>query len=109
MMNNTVAAAIIATCAIVTFALRWAPFVIWGGKRQAPEFIIWLGNILPYSLIAMLVVYCVKDVHITEMGSMIPTVISVVLVALVQIWKRNSIISIIAGTICYMVLLSIMG
>lgn len=109
MITNVHVAMIIAVCALVTFALRWAPFVIWGGKRKAPEYIIWLGNILPYALIAMLVVYCVKDMHVTELGSLIPTVISVIFVGIVQVWKRNSIISIIAGTVCYMALLSIMG
>lgn len=105
---NTYALAIVAVAAIVTQAIRFAPFLLWGGKRKTPEFILWLGNILPYAVMGMLVVYCLKGISFSEVSNWAPALISVALVGGLQAWRKNSILSIIAGTVCYMVLIQLM-
>ena len=104
---NTYALAIVAVAAVVTQAIRFAPFLLWGGKRKTPEFILWLGNILPYAIMGMLVVYCLKGISFSEVSNWAPALISVALVGGLQAWRKNSLLSIIAGTVCYMVLIQI--
>ncbi len=53
-----------------------------------------------------LIVYCLKDVRTDFGGRGICQLIAVAVVALSYKWKHNTFISIIAGTACYMLLLS---
>lgn len=105
-MNNYYAALAILTMALVTCALRFLPFVILG-KRETPEFLKYLGRVLPYAVMAMLVVYCLKDVNILAESHALPEIISVAVVVVMHVWKRNTLLSIISGTVCYMLLLRI--
>ena len=94
---------LIAVMALVTMAIRFAPFVIFNGK-ETPEYINYLGKFLPYSIIAMLVVYCLKSVSVLDKPYGFPEFIGVIIVALLHIWKRNTLLSIVAGTVLYMIL-----
>lgn len=91
--------------ALVTAALRFAPFFIFNGERPVPKFVNYLGRVLPYSIMAMLVVYCLKSISFVKVPFGIPELISVALVAALHVWKRNTLFSIICGAICYMVLI----
>lgn len=91
--------------AAVTAALRFAPFFIFSGDQPVPEFINYLGRVLPYSIMAMLVVYCLKGISFAKAPFGLPEIISVILVAVLHVWKRNTLFSIICGTICYMLLI----
>ena len=108
LMLNTHAMLIVLIAGIVTVALRVTPFIIWSGERKTPEYIMWLGNILPYAIMAMLVVFCLRNIDLGTVSSWAPAIIAVVVTGAIQAWKRNSIYSIIAGTVCYMVLIQIM-
>lgn len=103
-MANLHSALIIAVIALVTAALRFLPFFVFGENRKTPPLIAYLGQVLPYSIMGMLVVYCLKDVQLTRMPYGIPEMIGCTVVALLHIWKRNTLLSIGAGTICYMLL-----
>lgn len=91
--------------AAVTAVLRFAPFFIFSGDQPVPEFINYLGRVLPYSIMAMLVVYCLKGISFAKAPFGLPEMISVILVAVLHIWRRNTLFSIICGTICYMLLI----
>ena len=91
--------------AAVTAVLRFAPFFIFSGDQPVPEFINYLGRVLPYSIMAMLVVYCLKGISFAKAPFGLPEIISVILVAVLHIWRRNTLFSIICGTICYMLLI----
>lgn len=106
-MFNTHTALMIAACAIGTMVTRALPFVIWSGERKTPPYILWLGNVLPYAIMAMLVVYCLRNVDFGTTSSYVPAAISVVVTGGIQAWKRDSIMSIIVGTVCYMVLIQV--
>ena len=105
MSSGIHALAMILVIAAVTAALRFAPFFIFSGDRPVPKFINYLGRVLPYSIMAMLVVYCLKGISFTKAPFGIPELISVALVVGLHVWKRNTLFSIICGTICYMVLI----
>lgn len=103
-MNELHSAAMIAVIALVTIGLRFLPFLIFGENRKTPPLVAYLGQVLPYAIMAMLVVYCQKAVDFTAAPFGIPEIIGCAVVALLHIWKRNTLLSIGAGTICYMLL-----
>ena len=101
------AAALIAVMALVTAGLRFLPFLIFGESRKTPALITHLGKVLPYAIMAMLVVYCLKSVTPLEYPYALPELISCAVVVLLHIWKRNTLLSIGGGTACYMLLVQV--
>ena len=109
-MNNTIhVALVIGVIALVTALLRFLPFLVFNGRRPMPEVIRYLGSVLPYSVIALLVVYCLKGVSFGTYSGWLAPAISVAAVVLLHIWKRNTLLSIVGGTICYMLLIRFMA
>lgn len=103
-MDNLHTALIIAVAAIVTMALRFLPFLIFGENRTTPPIITHLGQVLPYAIMGMLVIYCLKDISFLSAPFGIPQLIGCAIVAVLHIWKRNTLLSIGVGTVCYMLL-----
>lgn len=99
------AAVLIAVMAIVTMILRFLPFIVF--NKNTPAYISYLGKVLPAALIGMLVIYCLKDVSVLESPHGIPELISALSVVVLQAWKRNSLISILSGTVIYMLLVQL--
>ena len=98
---------LVAVSALVIMATRFLPFLIFGEKRKTPEIILYLGKVLPFAIMGMLVIYCMKDVAILSWPHGIPELIGCVIVAALHIWKRNSLLSIGVGTVCYMLLVQL--
>ena len=92
---------------VMTAATRFLPFVIFNGKRKTPPLVEHLGKVLPCAIMGMLVVYCLKDVSLTSAPFGLPELIGIAVVALLHIWKRNSLLSIGVGTVCYMLLVQL--
>ena len=103
-MPDLHSALMIAVMALVTMLLRFLPFLIFGENRKTPPLISDLGQILPYAIMGMLVVYCLKDVSFTTAPFGIPEIIGCTVVTLLHICKRNTLLSVGVGTICYMLL-----
>lgn len=105
MDNNTVhSLLIVAVMAVFTALTRFLPFLAFPEGRKRPKVITYLGTVLPYALIGMLVVYCFKSVSVFAYPYCIPELLAVVLVIVLHIWKRNTLISVFGGVIFYMVL-----
>lgn len=98
---------IIVVAAIVTAATRFLPFLIFGSGKKTPDIIVHLGKVLPYAIMGMLVVYCFKDVMFTAFPYGIPELLGCLAVALLHLWKRNTLLSIGVGTVFYMVLVQL--
>ena len=92
---------------LVTMATRFLPFLLFGGKRKTPAIIAYLGKVLPCAIMGMLVIYCLKDVRPWQYPYGIPELLGIALVAVLHIWKRNSLLSIGAGTVFYMLLVQL--
>lgn len=103
-MTDTFAISTIAVCALVTAALRFLPFLIFGENRKTPPVITYLGRVLPFSIMGMLVVYCLKDMTFSAAPFGIPEIIGCATVAGLHIRKRNTLLSIGIGTVVYMLL-----
>ncbi len=95
---------IVAVAALVTVALRFLPFLIFRGDRETPAYIAYLGKVLPFAIMGMLVVFCLKGVSLAAAPHGIPEFLSCLLVVLLHVWKRNTLLSIAGGTVCYMLL-----
>ena len=95
---------IVAIAALVTMALRFLPFVIFGENRQTPPLVSYLGKVLPFAIMGMLVVYCLKGVAVTQLSSVAPAALGVAITAGLHLWKHNTLLSILGGTVVYMVL-----
>ena len=98
---------LITAAVLVTMATRFIPFLIFGDKRKTPAIIEYLGTVLPCAIMGMLVVYCLKDISFLASPFGIPEIISCIVVAALHIWKRNSLLSIGGGTVCYMLLVQL--
>ncbi len=94
----------VAIIALVTALTRFLPFVIFRDEQKVPKLIRKLGKVLPHAIMGMLVVYCLKDVQITALSSILPAAVSCLAVAVLHVWKRNTLVSILGGTVCYMLL-----
>lgn len=105
-MNNAHAIILITIMAVVTVFLRVIPFVIFSNKKT-PPYIDFLGKYLPYSVMAMLVVYCLKNMSFIKSPHGIPELISVAAAVGLHLWKRNTLLSIVCSTACYMILIRI--
>ena len=104
-MSNTIAALTIVVAAAVTAALRFLPFIIFRGNSETPKIITYLGKFLPFAIMAMLVVYCLKSTSVLSFPYGIPEFLGVATVTLLHIWKRNTLLSILGGTVLYMLLI----
>lgn len=91
--------------AAVTFALRALPFLIFRGDRKMPEFLVKLGAVLPAAIMAVLVVYCVKSAIMDWKNSALPQLLAVLTVGISYKWKHQTLLSIVAGTAVYMLLI----
>ncbi len=92
--------------AALTAAIRFAPFILFPENRKKPKFITYLGTVLPYAIIGMLVIYCFKNLSIGSYPYGLPEIIAGVIVVLLHIWKKNTLLSVFGGTAIYMVLIN---
>ncbi len=102
-MTDTKAVILIAVSAGVTALLRFLPFVLLG-SRKTPGFITYLGRVLPYAIMGMLVVYCLRNITPLVWPHGLPELLAAAAVVLLHLWKRNTLLSIAGGTVLYMVL-----
>lgn len=101
------AASLIPAMILITIAIRFAPFVIFHG-RQTPEVITYYGKVLPAAIMGMLVIYCLRNTEFAGAEHGIPEIIACAVVVALHKWKRNRLLSIIAGTVVYMMLIRFM-
>lgn len=87
-----------------TMLTRFLPFLLFPAGKPTPRYIQYLGKVLPSAVFGLLVVYCLKNVSLLSGSHGIPEFISIVIVAALHLWKRQMLISIAGGTVCYMLL-----
>ena len=95
---------IIAACALATMITRFLPFFIFSEKRPTPRFIMYLGKALPSAVFGMLVVYCLKNVDVLHGMHGLAEFVSIAVTVLLHLWRRQMLLSIAGGTLCYMIL-----
>ncbi len=106
-MTNQQMLLTIALIAFTTVALRFLPFWLFPPTKEPPALITYFGKMLPRAAIALLVVYAVKDVSLTNAPHGLPELLAILLIAVVHVIKRNSLLSIATGTLVYMFLVQV--
>ena len=86
-----------------TMVTRFLPFLIFPEGKEPPEFIQYLGKVLPYAVIGLLVIYCLKDVPGSGTYG-IPEFLAIAFIVLLHRWKKSILLSIGGGTVFYMLL-----
>lgn len=92
-------------CIAGTMLTRFLPFIVFRENKKTPAYIQYIGKFLPSAVFGMLVVYCLKNVNILQGSHGLPEAISILVTGGLHIWKRQMLLSIAAGTICYMLLI----
>ena len=95
----------IALCALGTLLTRFLPFLAFRSERPTPAFLQYLGRLLPGAIFSMLVIYCLRDVSLLQGDHGLPELLAVLATAGLHLWKRQTLLSVAGGTICYMLLL----
>lgn len=108
-MTMTLTQQILTIAAVVlgTMTTRFLPFLLFPAGKTTPAFVQYLGKALPAAVFGLLVIYCLKDVQLLTGSHGIPEAISIALVIILHYWKRQMLLSIAGGTICYMLLVQL--
>lgn len=93
----------IACVVLGTMATRFLPFIIFPESKTPPKLVTYLGTVLPYAVIGLLIVYCLKDAVFTEYHGL-PELIAIAVIVVIHKWKKSTLLSIAAGTVLYMLL-----
>ena len=84
---------------------RFLPFILF--KNNVPDFIMYLGKVLPISTMSLLVIYCFRDINFTSVQKFVPQILATVLTLCSYKYKKSLALSIILGTIFYMFLIQV--
>lgn len=105
-MTMTVAQAVITVAAVVlgTMVTRFLPFLIFPSSKPTPPYIQYLGRVLPFAVMGLLVIYCLKSVDVTAAPFGLPEAVSIAAILVLHAWKRSMLLSVAGGTVLYMIL-----
>ena len=104
MMTTSQQIITVAAVVLATMLTRFLPFLLFPAGKPTPKYIQYLGRVLPGAVFGLLIVYCLKDVRVFLGSHVIPELISIGVVAGLHLWKRQMLLSIAGGTVCYMLL-----
>lgn len=103
-MTTTQAFLTVLAIALGTLATRALPFLLFPPHRPTPAYITYLGKVLPCATIGLLIIYCLKGVQLFSRPHGAPEFMAIALTAGLQWFFRNTLLSIVAGTVGYMFL-----
>ncbi|MBR2390483.1 MAG: AzlD domain-containing protein [Mogibacterium sp.] len=104
MTDTRHAMTVIAVMGLAVLATRIVPVLIFGRGEKVPEFVLYLGRVVPYTAMGLLIVYCLRDMPVLEAPHGLPELIALAAVTVTYLWKRNTIFSVVIGTVLYMFL-----
>ena len=97
----------IAVVALGTMLTRFQPFLVFPEGKPTPKYVQYIGKALPGAVFGLLVIYCLKNVSLFAGSHGLPELIAIAVVVLLHLWKRQMLLSIAAGTVCYMLLVQL--
>lgn len=97
----------VAMCIAGTMLTRFLPFLVFSSKRPTPRYIQYLGKVLPGAIFAMLVIYCLRNVSFLQGSHGLPELIAIAVTVVLHLWKKQMLLSIAGGTVCYMLLVQL--
>lgn len=108
-MTMTASQQLITVAMIVlgTMLTRFLPFILFPAGKPTPKYIRYLGKVLPSAVFGLLIIYSLKNVNILTDSHGIPELIAIAAVIALHLWKRQTLLSIAGGTVCYMLLVQL--
>ena len=106
-LTTTQSLFLVAVVALATHITRALPFIIFPENKETPKYVLYLGKVLPYAAMALLVIYCLRNISFTSTPYGIPEIIAVLCVVILHLWKENTLLSVGAGTAIYMILVQL--
>ena len=97
----------ILTVSLATALTRFLPFIMFPAGKQTPKYIQYLGKVLPSAVFGLLVVYCLKNVSLFSGSHGLPEAVAIAVTVVLHLWKRQMLVSIAGGTLCYMLLVQL--
>ena len=104
MPNYKHALIVILVIGAVTAATRLLPALVFSRDEKVPQIVLYLGRVIPFTAMGLLIVYCLKDVSVFTGSHGLPEAISLAVVSGTYLWKRNTVLSVVLGTALYMAL-----
>lgn len=104
---NKHAMLVILVMGLATLATRLLPVLIFGRGEKVPDYLMYLGKVVPYTAMGLLIVYCLKDVSVLDSPHALPELLALAVVSASYLWKRNTILSVVVGTVVYMLLVQV--
>lgn len=99
--------ATIGLCILATMATRFLPFLVFRSSKPTPAYIQYLGKVLPGAIFSMLVVFCLRNVSFLTGAHGLPEIIAIAVTAGLHLWRRQMLLSVAGGTVCYMLLVQL--
>ncbi|WP_306480492.1 branched-chain amino acid transporter permease [Mediterraneibacter sp.] len=93
---------------IGTMLTRFLPFILFPSEKPTPKYIQYLGKVLPAAVFGLLIIYCLKNVNLFTGSHGLPELLGIIFVIALHCWKRQMLLSIAGGTICYMLLVQLL-
>ena len=90
-----------------TVLTRFIPFLVFPAGKPTPKYIQYLGKVLPAAVFGLLVAYCLRNVNLFAGSHGIPEFLAILVVVILHLWKRQMLLSIAGGTVCYMLLVQL--
>ena len=106
-LTNVQALGIVLAVTLGTVITRFLPFAVFNARKPTPQYIHYLGELLPGAIFAMLVIYCLRNVSLLSGSHGLPELIGIAVTVGLHLWKRQMLLSIAGGTICYMLLVQL--
>ena len=97
----------VGVCVAATMLTRFLPFLLFSSKKPTPKYVQYLGRALPGAIFGMLVIYCLKNVQLLQGSHGLPELIGILVTALLHFWKKQMLLSVAGGTVCYMLLVQL--
>lgn len=97
----------VAMIVLATMLTRFLPFLVFPEGKPTPKYIRYLGKVLPSAVFGLLIIYSLRNVSVFSGSHGIPELISIALVVALHLWKRQMLLSIAGGTLCYMLLVQL--
>lgn len=91
-----------------TILTRFLPFLLFPSGKQTPKYIQYLGNVLPAAVFGLLVVYCLKGINLFTGSHGIPEFVAIAIVIILHLWKKQMLLSLTGGTVCYMFMVQVL-
>lgn len=79
----------IVTVVLGTMCTRFLPFLVFPESKQPPRIIEYFGQVLPYAMTGLLVVYALRNTPILTGSHGLPELIACTVIVLLHVWKTQ--------------------